>query len=200
MPEEIAPADIDIDLLRHVLEACFTETVSVARGVDRSVTLSAATTELGPEHAPLTNRELVGRLDACGPSRMLALETYLDVIEDYEREYIVSAVVEVDILRANLKDVLVVQIDEVERMTGTATTALMRLRGTADERRALAQAADLTPVEQQQTEVDYETITQELDQVEDRLTQLAGEIGDWRRLRRQLVDEAAARISTLGTP
>jgi uncharacterized protein YjcR len=131
---------------------------------------------------------------------MLALETYLDVIEDYEREYIVSAVVEVDILRANLKDVLVVQIDEVERMTGTATTALMRLRGTADERRALAQAADLTPVEQQQTEVDYETITQELDQVEDRLTQLAGEIGDWRRLRRQLVDEAAARISTLGTP
>ncbi len=200
MPEEIDPADIDTDLLRHVLEACFTETVSIARGVDQGETPMEATAELGPDHAPLTNRERVGRLDACTPPRMLALETYLDVIEAHEREFVLGAVLEADIVRANLKDVLVVQIDEIERMTGTATTELLRLRETAEERRALAQTADLTPEGQQQTEVDYETITQELDQVEDRLTQLAGEIGDWRRLRRQLVDEAAARISALGTP
>lgn len=200
MPDDIAPADIDTDLLRHVLEACFTETVFVARGVDQSVTPGAAAAELGPEHAPLTNRERVGRLNACAPVRMLALETYLDVIQSHEKEYILSAVLEADVLRANLKDVLVVQIDEVERITGTATTELLRLRGIAEERRALAQSADLTAEEQQQTEIDYETITQELDQVEDRLTQLAGEVGDWRRLRRQLVDEAASRISALGTP
>lgn len=200
IPADIDVASIDTDLLRHVLEACFTEGVSFAAGADQSETPRGATAEVGPEHSPLTDRPAVGRLTACNPPRMLALETYLAVIEPHESTYVTEAVLEVDALRVNLKDVLVVQIDEVERMMGSAAVELVDLRGTAEERRALAQTADLTPEERRRTEVDFETISQELDQVQDILDQLANDLGDWRRLRRQLVDEAAAVISGLGAP
>jgi hypothetical protein len=198
LPAGIEAVAIDMDLLRHVLEACFTQTVVFARGADRSSTPGEATAELGPDHSPLTDRPPVGRLGACSPARMLALETYLAVIDPREVEYVQQVVLEVDILRANLKDVLVVQIDGVERMMGSATTELLELRRVAEERRALAQTADLTPDERGRTEVDYETINQELDQVQDVLDHLGSELGDWRRLRRHLVDEAAAKISALG--
>lgn len=200
MPPEIDAAAIDTDLLRHVLEACFTQTVAFAPDADTDDTPRGATAELGPEHSPLTDRPPVGRLAACSPARMLALETYLAVIEPHEVEFIQEAVLEVDVVRANLKDVLVVQIDGVERMMGSGTTELLELRGTAEARRALAQSADLDPEERRRTEVDYETISQELDQVQDVLDQLESELSDWRRLRRQLVDEAASRISALGAP
>lgn len=200
VPPEVDVASIDTDLLRHVLEACFTEPAEFAPDADMNQTPRGALAELGPEHSPLTERPAVGRLEACNPARMLALETYLAVIDAPEVSYVTRAVLEVDALRANLKDVLVVQIDEVERMMGSAAVELVDLRGTAEERRALAQSADLTADERRRTEVDFETISQELDQVQDVLDQLDTDLSDWRRLRRQLVDEAASLISGLGSP
>lgn len=198
-PDGVDPADVDTDLLRHVLEACFTETIRMAADANTDDLPRGAETELGPEHAPLTGRETVGRLVACNPSRMLALESYLPVVDEPAQAYIVDRVQTVDILRADLKDVLVAQIDDVERVTVQATAELARLRETAAERRAIAQTADLTAEERRRTEVDYETITQELDQVEEILGQVTGELSDWRRLRRSLVDEAAQNIAALGT-
>ena len=199
-PADIRADDIDADLMRHVLEACFTQNITMAPGVDIDELPRGAQAEVGPANAPLTARPTVGRVLACTPSRMLALESYLDAVGAREREFIVDRVLTVDILRANLKDVLTAQIDDVERTTVSAATELQQLRETASERRALAQTADLTPEERRRTEVDYETITQELDQVEDVLGVVTTELVDWRRLRRQLVDEAARNIAEMGTP
>lgn len=199
-PQDVNPANIDTDLLRHVLEACFTETIVTRSGVDIDEVPRAAETDVGTELAILTGRTEVGRLNACNPSRMLALESYLPVIDETAQAFIIDRVLTVDVLRANLKDVLVAQIDNLERTTVAANTELAQLRETAAERRALAQTADLTPEERRRNEVDFETITQELDQVEEVLGQIASELSDWRRLRRALVDTAAQNIASLGTP
>lgn len=199
-PPEVRPADVDTDLLRHVLEACFTETVRMLATANLEEVPRGATAEPGPEHAPLTRRSPVGRIHACNPSRMLALESYLGAVGAEERAYLIDRVLTIDVLRANLKDVLVVQIDDVEQTTTEAATELARLRELATERRALAQTADLSPEERRRTEVDYETITQELDQVEAMLAQIGAELAEWRRMRRGLIDEAAQNIAALGTP
>jgi len=196
---DIDPASIDIALLRHVLEACFTDSAQMLDGWDPDEVPRRAEASLGPDHAPLTERPPVGRIEACDPARMLALETYLDVVDDGARQFLVDRVLEVDVLRSNLKDVLVVQIDEFERITAAAETELEQLRVIADERRGLAQTSDLPQDERRRVEVDYETMSQELDSVEDVLERVATELGDWRRLRRQLVDEAARNIAALGT-
>ncbi len=198
-PEGVNAADVDTDLLRHVLEACFTAPIAMLPSAARDEVPRGAETSVGPELGPLTDRTEVGRLVACNPSRMLALESYLPVVNEDTQAYLIGRVLAVDVIRANLKDVLVAQIDDVERTTVAATTELAQLRETAAERRALAQTADLTPEERRRTEVDFETITQELDQVEDVLAQIASELGDWRRLRRALVDQASQNIAEIGT-
>lgn len=198
-PPEVDPADVDTDLLRHVLEACFTEPVRMVADANTDQIPHGADAEVGPEHAPLTRRPPVGRIEACNPARMLALESYLPVVPEETQGYIVDRVLTIDILRADLKDVLVVQLDDLERTTASAENELMRLRETAAERRALAQTADLSEEDRRQTEVDYETITQELDTVEEILGQIDDELSDWRRLRRALVDRTAANIAALGT-
>lgn len=199
-PDGVDPSDVDTDLLRHALESCFTETIALVPGTALDEVPRGAETEAGPEHGVLTRRTTVGRVQACNPPRMLALESYLPVVDEAASAYIVDRVLVVDVLRANLKDVLVMQLDDLERVTADSENELIRLRELAAERRALAQTADLSPEDRRQTEVDYETITQELDTVESTLGQIGEEIGEWRRLRRNLVDQTAANIAALGTP
>ncbi|MCB9519381.1 MAG: hypothetical protein H6699_00720 [Myxococcales bacterium] len=198
-PDGIDAQDVDVDLIRHVLNACVTETPEMVAGADRDALPRGARAELGPENAPLTQRPAVGRIEACNPSRMLALESYLDVVSPEEREFIVDRVLTVDVVRVNLKDVLVAQIADVERVAARAQAELLRLRSIANEKRAIAQTSDLSEEERRRVEVDFDQISAELTQVEDVLSQLDTELGDWQRLRRQLVDEAAQNITALGT-
>lgn len=199
-PDGVPAASVDTDLLRHVLEACFTENVRMTRDADLDAVPRGSTTSVGPEHALLTRRPPVGRIESCNPSRMLALESYLPVVGEAQREYVIDRVLTVDVLRADLKDVLVAQIDDLERVTASSENELIRLRATAAERRSLAQSADMSPEARRQNEVDFEMITQELDQVEQAIGQIRSDIAEWRRFRRTLIDQAAANIARLGTP
>lgn len=72
-PDGIDAQDVDVDLIEHVLNACVTETPEMVAGADRDALPRGARAELGPENAPLTQRPAVGRIEACNPSRMLAL-------------------------------------------------------------------------------------------------------------------------------
>jgi len=200
LPDGIRAADVDLDLLRHALQACLTEDTRVVPGTNLDDLPREARATLGPEEAPLTNRPAVGRVGACNPSRMLALESYIGVVDDTQREYLVDRVLTVDSARVNLKDVLPAQITDVERAGARARAELLRLRAIATEKRTLAQTTSLSEEDRRRVEVDYDQITAELDQVEDVLAQIDAEVGDWSRLRRQLIDEAAANIAALGTP
>jgi hypothetical protein len=199
-PDGITPADVDVDLLRHVMEACFTEPVRTLATADLEAVPRAATAEPGPEHAPLTRRGEVGRIHACNPARMLALESYIQVLDSAKAAYVVDRVLTVDVVRANVKDVLVAQLDDLDVAVRRTEGEVLRLRELASERRALAQASSQTPEERRQTEVDFERITQELDQIETVLQQVSADATEWRRLRRSLVDRAAEVIAGLGTP
>jgi DNA repair exonuclease SbcCD ATPase subunit len=199
LPPEVNAADLDADQLRHVLEACYTQTIDYRHGVDMDALPRRAEAQLGADHRPLTDRVEVGRVRACQPARMIALEAYLDVVDRPTRAFILDRVLVVDALRVNLKDVLVAQVDALERTAAEARAALMRLREVSAERRAVAQtSSDLTEEERRRVEVDFETISQELDQVESVLEQVDEEISDMRQLRRQLVEEAARNIAMMG--
>jgi DNA repair exonuclease SbcCD ATPase subunit len=199
IPAEVNADDLDVDQLRHVLEACYTQTVTYVSGVNMDELPRRAEAQLGLDHRPLTERADVGRVRACDPARMIALEAYLDVVDPPTRAFILDRVLVVDALRVNLKDVLVAQVDALERTATDARAELMRLREVSAERRAIAQtSSDLTEEERRRVEVDFETISQELDQVEGVLEQVDDEIGDMRQLRRQLVEEAARSIALMG--
>ncbi len=199
LPDELPADDLDVDLLRHVMEACFSQGVSHVRDVDLEQVPRAARAELGEPHEPLTARPPVGRALACDPARMLALETYLDVVDPEIADFMSGRVLLVDELRVDLKDVLEAQLDDLERTVASANAELVELRETSAERRALAQTSDMPPDDKRRVEIDYETITQELDQIEAVLGQISGELTSMRQLRRQLVDEAARSIAEFGT-
>ncbi len=199
IPPEIPVDELDVDQLRHVLEACYTQTIAYTSDADMENVPRAATAERGEAHRPLTDRSAVGRVHACDPARMLSLEAYLDVIDDELDAFIIERVLTVDSLRVNLKDVLVSQIDALERAATEAGGELLRLREVSAERRAIAQTSTaLTDEERRRVEVDFETISQELDQVEGVLEQVNEELSDMRQLRRQLVEEAARNIALMG--
>lgn len=199
IPPEIPADDLDVDQLRHVLEACYTQTVAYTADADMENVPRRAEAEAGEGHRPLTDRAHVGRVRHCDPARMLSLEAYLDVVDDQLDAFIIERVLMVDALRVNLKDVLVAQLDALERAASDAGAELLRLRELSAERRAIAQTStDLTDEERRRVEVDFETISQELDQVESVLGQVNDELSDMRQLRRQLVEEAARNIALMG--
>ena len=198
IPPEVPAEELDAEMLRHVLEACYTQTIAYVPGVDLDILPRRAEAVAGESHRPLTDRADVGRVRACDPARMIALEAYLDVVDEEVDAFIIERVLTVDALRVNLKDVLVAQLDTLDRVSTEAGAELSRLREVAAERRALAQTADLTDAERRQNEIDYEAIVQILDDVEGILEQVTAGLGDMRQLRRQLVEEAARNIALLG--
>lgn len=198
VPPEVPADELDADMLRHVLEACYTQTVAYVPGADLEALPRRAEALAGESHRPLTDRADVGRVRACDPSRMIALEAYLDVVDEAVDAFIIDRVLTVDALRVNLKDVLVAQLDALDRVAAESAAELLRLREVSAERRALAQTADLSDEERRQNEIDFEEISQILDDVEGILEQVNEEVGDMRQLRRQLVEEAARNIALLG--
>lgn len=199
LPNGVSGRDFDVAMFRQVLEACFTETVSLAPGADIEEVPRRATPELGPDTAPLTERPAIGRVQACNPPRLLALETYLGVVSTDLRSFLVERTLQVDTLRVHLKDVLIAQIDALERQQRDAQAESARLRGVADQRRADAQSPDVGDEQRRQAEQDYDAVIAELDSVDAVLAELDDGITEMRRLRRQLVDDTVRNLAALGT-
>ncbi len=199
LPTGVDGRDFDVAMFRQVLEACFTETVSLVPGANIEEVPRRAEAELGPATAPLTERPAVGRVQACNPPRMLALETYLGVVAPELRTFLEERTLQVDVLRVHLKDVLIAQVDALERQQRDALAESARLRGVAEQRRALAQSSDVDEEQRRTAEADYDAVIAELESVDAVLGELEDGIGEMRRLRRQLVDDAVRNIAALGT-
>lgn len=197
LPEGMTADDFDTAMVREVLESCFTETVSFAAGANMSETPGAAVAELGPELRPLTERPAVGRMQACEPARMRVLESYASTATPGVRDFVMQRVLDVDALRVNLNDVLVVQLDGLDNVADSARAQAERLRIVTEERRALAQTSTDESV-RTQADTDYDTIMQELEQVTSIVDQIDQGVTEMRRLRRQLIDEAARNIAQMG--
>lgn len=199
LPPEIGPEDFDIAMVRHTLESCFTETVEWVPGADLERQPRRATAEAGEGHTPLTERPPVGRAQACQPSRMIAMEAYLEVVPGELRGFLLDRTLEVDALRVNLKDVLVSWLDALEADVADARIAMERLRGEAEQKRALAQTSDVDEQARAQAERDYDTVLTELEAVQAVLARFDEQFSDMRALRRQLVEQAARNLATMGT-
>jgi hypothetical protein len=197
LPDGMTADDFDTAMVREVLESCFTETVTFAPGVNVAQAPGEATAELGPDLRPLTERPAVGRMVACTPARMRVLESYASTAMPEAREFVTQRVLMVDALRVNLNDVLVVQLDGLDNVADAARAEAERLRIVAEERRALAQTSTEDSV-RTQADTDYDTIMQELEQVTSIVDQIDQGVTEMRRLRRQLIDEAARNIAQLG--
>jgi hypothetical protein len=198
LPAGIRASDFDAAMVRQVLQACFTQTLALVPGGSPSEVPRAAVAAAGPSHRPLTQRPAVGRAQPCAPPRMNVLENYLETATPQVRAFLQERVLQVDGLRVNLNDTLVAQLDALERRAGTARAEATRLRGMAEERRALAQAGNLDELQRRQVEVDYDAVLVELDNVESVLQRVDSLLSGMRTTRRQLVDEAARNLTTLG--
>lgn len=198
LPDDVGPQDFDIAMVRHTLEACFTETVEWVPGEDLDRQPRRAVAEAGEGHTPLTERPPVGRAYACQPSRMIALEAYLEVVPDELRAFLLDRTLSVDALRVNLKDVLVSWLDALEADVTDARIAMERLRDEAEQKRALAQTSDVDEAARTQAERDYDIVLTELESVQAVLSRYDEQFSDMRALRRQLVEQAARNLATMG--
>lgn len=198
LPPGIDAGDFDVALLREVLEACFNEPVALDAQLRLSDPPSRIEPALGPDIRPLTERPPVGRVLACNPPRMLALETYLDAVSAEIRTLLTERVLAADALRSVLGDVLVVRIDDLDEHRLSAEAELAELRAVAAERLATAQTADIEEDQRRQAEVDYEAVSATLDEVEAVIEQIAAEYEAMRQLRRELIDIASQSIARLG--
>jgi len=200
LPDGVGAADFDVAMFRQVLEACFTQSVDYLPGTNTDAVPRRATAELGPDHIPLTGRTEVGRARPCAPPRLVSLESYIQVIDADLRAFLSTRILEVDALRVNLKDVLIAQLDDLDKRAGVARDEVVRLRELAEERRALSQTSGVSEESRRQTEIDYDAMLRELDQVQDVLAQVEEHYERMRTQRRQLIELAARAIAELGTP
>lgn len=197
LPEGLTADDFDVAMVRQVLEACFTETVTMASGQSREGVPDPAVAEFGPEVRPLTERPAVGRMQPCRPARMQVLESYASTALPEVKEYVMQRVLDIDALRVNLNDVLVQQLEALENVAMRARMDADRLRLTAEQRRAQAQAQSDESV-RAQAESDFDVVTASLDQVIAVVEQIESGISDMRQLRRQLIEETARNLAQLG--
>lgn len=199
LPSGLTASDFDGDMVREVLAACFTSSVVLERESGADEVPRGAVAEPGPSHRPLTERPAVGRALACAPARMHALESYVTSAQAPVREFLMERVLRVDVLRVDLNDTLVAQLNELEDTASEVRAEAERLRGVAEERRATAQASGSDDLARRQNELDYDAITGEFDQITAVLDQIDSQLSDMRQVRRQLIEEATRNIALLGT-
>jgi hypothetical protein len=130
---------------------------------------------------------------------MHALESYVTSAQVSVREFLMERVLRVDVLRVDLNDTLVAQLNELEDTASEVRAEAERLRGVAEERRATAQASGSDDLARRQNELDYDAITGEFDQITAVLDQIDSQLSDMRQVRRQLIEEATRNIALLGT-
>lgn len=199
LPTGVRAQDFDAALVREVWLSCFAEPTGVAPGVALDELPARAEAVVGTGHTPLTQRPRVGRVNACRPARMIALEAYLDVVRADLREFLLGRTLEIDALRVNLKDVAVAQLDNLERIATTSTARAAELRALTEERHALALASDLDEEARRQHDRDYDAMLSELDQIAAVLNEVNAEVTNLRQLRRTLIEDAERNITALGT-
>lgn len=198
LPQEIDAADFDADLVREVLTACFTSSIVMAEQRNADEVPRGAVAETGPDHRPLTERPPVGRVLPCDPARMHALESYVTSAQPLVHDFLLNRVLVVDALRVDLNDTLVAQLNELEDTADEVRAESERLRGVAEERRAMAQSSSTDDLARRQNELDYDSIIGEFDQITAVLDQIDNNLADMRQVRRQLIEEATRNIAMLG--
>lgn len=199
IPPEYNPQDFDVAMVREVLAACFTQSVATVPGTQDTEVPRAAIAEPGEDRGPLTRRAAVGRVRACNPPRLLALETYLQVVDPALRTFLLQRTLDVDALRANLGDVIPANLDALERQGTEATAEAARLRALVESRRSAGAAAAGSEDSAASEEQRYHQALDELDQIDALLLQLGTEVRQLRQMRRQLVDDTVRSISAMGT-
>lgn len=199
LPAGIGPDDFDVAMFREVVSACFTQTLQPTGGAASAEVPRPVQAQAGEARAPLTRRGDVGRVRPCSPNRLLALETYLNVVDASLQSFLLERLLAADSLRVNLGDVLPAMFDDLERRAEEAGGEAARLRVQVEQRRALAQSTLTSEQDRQENEQRYNQALDELDSIDALVAQIRGEIRDARGLRRSLVDETVRNIAALGT-
>jgi hypothetical protein len=199
LPGGVTADDFDVAMFREVVAACFTQSLQLIPGAVPSDAAVPAVAAPGDVRGVLTRRPDVGRARPCNPSRLLALETYLQVVGPDLAAFLQQRLLEIDALRVNLADVLPRLIDELERRTDAAEAEAIVLRNRVEQRRAIAQGTLPSEEERQTNEQRYNLAIDELNEVDALIAQVRAELRDARSLRRQLVDETVRNIASLGT-
>jgi hypothetical protein len=199
LPAGVRATDFDVALVREVLLSCFTTPTGIAPGVALDVVPEHAEAVAGEALSLLTERPAIGRVEACDPPRMIALEAYLDVVSGSLREFLLSRTLAVDTLRVDLKDVAIAQLDALERRALGAAAESAELRALTEERHALAQTRELDESARQSHDRDYDMMIAQLDEIDALLDSLDGELSAMRAQRRTLVEEVEQALAAMGT-
>lgn len=199
LPEGVTDRNVDLGLVRQVAQDCFTQTVTLTTASTDTTLPGPASALAGEEPNPLTRRADTGRARSCQPNRMMVLESYLEALPGVQREFVVERILLTDRLRVNLNDVIVQQLDNLERARIESERQLQGLRQVAEQRLAQAQHPRVHAEDRRRAEIDYESVIQELEQVESVVAEIASQMSNMRHLRRQLIDEASRNISQMGT-
>lgn len=201
LPDSIRAEDFEIQLVKTALMACLNEgieIVEVSTEPPRGVTARVGS----DPYQPLTQRDILGNVAHCSPADMIALESYIEHAPARIKAFVTAQVLDVDALRVNLKHVAQERLNLLEEYALDARTDAVRLR--EDSRLSYEQvtggSGDYTQEQRLQTEADYETIQQELDEIEGLVDTVNAELPDLRRYRRQLVEDVAQRLATMGLP
>ena len=197
-PEGHSTEEFDTELMRNVLQACFTARVELLPNANPDELPRRVAPAAGPDTAPLTERPPVGRVKACKPANMLSLESYLAVTTPHIREMIVQRVLDTDAQRVNLQDVARAQLADLEKRRALAEGELARLRATAEERRAAAVASGDEPT-QRKAEIDFDEFSRQAEEIDSVLAEVGEAFDGMEQFRRQLVDETSRNIARFGT-
>lgn len=198
LPNGANPRNFDLNVMRTVAGACFSDPVQFpTRPIDTELPAPAEATP-GPDTSPLLRRTTTGRANACRPAQLLTLETYVEALAPDAQRVVIQYLLLADRLRVNLHDVLPAHLEHLERFRGGAEREVERLRGRAEAALARAQDPKVHAEQRRRAEIEYEEVTTQLQEVDTILQDISRQLQGFRHLRRQLIDDAARNISRLG--
>ena len=198
LPEGVRARDLDVALLRKVMAACFNYRAELQAGVNPDEVPRKAEPVVGTMVNPLTQRSGAGRLTSCKPPEMVSLESYLDVVPKEIKDLVIDRIIRSDAQRANLQDVAVKQLDDLQKHQLDAEGKLAELKQTAAERLEAAKKSGDAAVSRK-AEIDLDEFNRQADQVDSVLKEIGERFRTMEQFRRTLVDQTTQNITKLGT-